>query len=155
MKKKLLIIFLVIITMTGCKSNDLTIEKEKYIKYVKELKEIKKTSKEYPFDIEVLYDKITDNEIRYQVIIDNVKEDIHDVEAIAIHNRQTDDIFPSIGIFDEKQELFVNKKPSGVILVGYIDYEDSVEKFKCNMKLFVKYKTKDEKVHKVYYVTKK
>ena len=153
MKKKILIIFLLIL-LCGCNSN-LSEQKEKYISYIKELKEVNKTSKSYPFEIETVFDKLTNNEIRYQVIIDNVDEDIHDLEAIAIHNKQTDDVFPSIGIFDEKEELLKGKKPSGVILVGYIDYTGKVEDFKCNIKVLIKYKTKDEKIHKVYYVTKK
>ena len=154
--KRILIVFLVLILfLTGCTSNDLSKEKETYLKYIKELRNINKSTKEVPFNIEVRFDKITDDEIRYQVVIDEVKEDITDVEAIAIHDKQTDDVFPSIGIFDKKQRLEVGKKPSGIILVGYIDYLGKVEKFKCNLKILIKYNTNDRKSHTVYYVTKK
>ena len=153
--KKVLVLLISIIVLTGCTSNDLSKDKEAYLKYIKDLREVKNTTSNIPFEIEVKYDKITNHEVRYQVIIDNVKEDIKNIEALAIHNRETDDVFPSIGIFDEKQNLLKDKKPSGVILVGYINYQGEIKDFKCNIKLLVKYKTNDEKNHKVYYVTKK
>lgn len=154
--KRILIVFLVLILfLTGCTTNDISKEKDTYLTYIKELRKINKSTKDIPFNIEVRFDKITDSEIRYQVVIDEVKEDITDVEAITIHDKQTDDVFPSIGIFDKKQKLEVNKKPSGIILVGYIDYQGKVEKFKCNLKLLIKYNTIDKKSHTVYYVTKK
>ena len=74
---------------------------------------------------------------------------------IAVHNKKTDDIFPSIGIFDEKENLLKDKPPKGLILVGYIDYNKDIEDFSCKIKLFIKYKTKDKKEKTVYYVTKK
>lgn len=153
--KKVILLLISILVLTGCTSNDLSKEKEIYLKYIKDLRTINKSTKDIPFDIEVKYDKLTNDEVRYQVIIDNVKENIYDIEAITIHNKETDDVFPSIGIFDEKQNLEKNKKPSGVILVGYINYQGDVKDFKCNIKLLVKYKTNNEKKHKVYYVTKK
>lgn len=155
MMKKILVLLTLIILLTGCTSNDLSKDKETYLKYIKDLRTANKTSKNIPFDIEVKYDKLTDDEVRYQVIIDNVKEDIYGIEALAIHNKETDDIFPSIGIFDEKENLKKDKKPSGVILVGYINYQGDISDFKCNIKLLVKYETNNEKSHKVYYVTKK
>lgn len=155
MKKIVIILFISIITLTGCTDKKIVEEKETYIKYVQNLKKATKTSDNIPFEVEVKYDKLTNDEVRYQVIIDNVKEDINNIEAIVIHNKQTNDVFPSIGIFDEKQDLLKDKKPSGVILVGYIDYQGDVKDFKCNIKLLVKYETNNKKSHKVYYVTKK
>lgn len=153
--KKVLVLLISIIVLTGCTSNDLSKDKAAYLKYIKDLREVKNTTSNIPFEIEVKYDKITNHEVRYQVIIDNVKEDIFNIEALAVHNKETDDIFPSIGIFDEKQDLLKDKKPSGVILVGYINYQGEIKDFKCKIKLLVKYKTNDKKNHKIYYVTKK
>ena len=102
---------------------------------------------------EVLYEKISD-EVRYQVIIDNPSEEITDISALAIHNKQTDDVFPSVGIFDEKVDLIPNERPSGVILVGYIPYEGDIEDFEIEIKVLISYKINDT-VSKSYYVTKK
>ena len=155
MKKTILLFLIIMLLFTGCTSSKVNEEKELYLSYIKELKKVDNSSSSIPFDIETKFDKIIDSEVRYQVIIDNVKEDIYDIEALAVHNKETNDIFPSIGIFDEKETLLKDKKPSGVILVGYIDYDGKIDDFKCKTKILVKYKTKDKKEHKVYYVTKK
>ena len=165
MKKKILICLLVIIslfTFTSCTSkkeaytkNSKEVEKEKneYIKYVNKLKKVKKSTKDIPFTVEVKYEKM-DNEIRYQVIIDNPKENINNIKAIAIHNKQTDDVFPSVGIFDKKVNLSPNKKPSGVILVGYFPYKKDIDKLDVEMKVLISYKIDNNK-YTDYYVTKK
>lgn len=152
--KKIFIIFAIFILLTGCTKTD-TEEKEKtkYQKYVKSLEQVSESTEKLPFDVNVEYDKMSKNEIRYQVIIDNPKEDLNDIEAIAIHNMQTDDIFPNIGIFDKKESLKKNKKPSGIILVGYIPYSGKIKELDCTIKVLIKY-TDKEKSDVVYYVTK-
>ena len=150
--KKILIILLLIFFLCGC--TNVSKEKEEYLDYIDELKEVKESSKEYPFNIEVKYDKITKKEIRYQVILDSIKEDIIDITMIAYHDKKTSDIYPSIGIFDEKESLLKDKKPSGLILVGYIPYKGDIEDFNITLKVLVKYKIKN-KEYKIHYVTKK
>lgn len=158
MKKiKYLILILAVIILTGCDLTDKKVTKDKdiYIKYVKELKNVEKSSNtNLPFDIEVKYDKLTKDEVRFQVIIDNPRENLTDISAVAIHDKPTDNVFPSTGIFEEKQTLSPNKKPSGIILVGYIPYEGKLKDFKCKVKVLVKYSQKDS-TRKIYYVTKK
>ena len=164
--KKILVLFLLFISVfivVGCtkqepkkdekEKQNIETEKGTYLKYVKELKKITESSEDTPFTVEVLYDMI-DDEVRYQVIIDSPTEDITDISALAIHNKQTDDVFPSVGIFDDKVDLKQDEKPSGVILVGYIPYVGEIDDFECEIKLLVSYKINDE-VKKVYYVTKK
>ena len=150
--KKILIIILLIFFLCGC--TNISKEKEEYLNYIDELKEVNKSSKEYPFNIEVKYDKITKKEIRYQVILDEVKKDITDITMIAYHDKETSDIYPSIGIFDDKENLLKDKKPSGLILVGYIPYKGDLEDFNITMKVLVKYKI-NNKEYKIHYVTKK
>lgn len=147
--KKILIILLLML-LCGCSSS----EKNIYLDYINELKEVKTSSKSYPFSIEVKYDKIIDREVRYQVILDNVKEDITDIEMICYHDKKTSDIYPSMGIFDDKESLYKDKKPSGLILVGYIPYKKDIDNFHITMKVLIKYKI-NNKEYKIHYVTKK
>ena len=149
--KKILIILIIIFLLSGC---SLSKEKKEYLNYIDELKKVKESSKSYPFNIEVKYDRITSKEIRYQVIIDDVKEDITDITMIAYHDIKTEDIYPSMGIFDEKESLLKNKKPSGLILVGYIPYKGNLDELSITMKVLVKYKI-NNKEYKIHYVTKK
>ena len=127
--------------------------KDKYIKSVQELRKVKESTEDLPFTVEVKYEKM-DDEVRYQVIIDNPSNKITDITALAIHDKQTDDVFPSVGIFDEKVNLIPDETPSGVILVGYIPYEGEIEDFTCEVKVLISYKM-EEKTHKAYYLTKK
>ena len=150
--KKILILILLIFLLCGCTKQ--SAEKKEYLSYIEELKNTKSSSKEYPFNIEVKYDKITKKEVRYQVIIDEVKKDITDITMIAYHDRETEDIYPSMGIFDEKESLLKDKKPSGLILVGYIPYKGEIEDFNITMKVLVKYKI-NNKEYKIHYLTKK
>lgn len=155
--KKILIIILTIF-LVGCnntpKESKSELEKEDYINYVKKLEKINEPTDDIPFDIEVKYDKLTKDEVRYQIVIDNPKYELNDVKALAIHNKETDDIFPSSGIFENPIDLIPNQKPEGIILVGYIPYTKKVDDFKCNIKVLVEYKI-DNKKYTSYYVTKK
>ena len=152
MKKLLIILFCILFLLTGCKSEE-SILKEKYNSYISELSNVTKSSKDMPFDIEIKVDRLDDNKLIYQFIMDNVKKNIYDIEALVIHDNKTSDIFPSIGIFDEKEDLYFNKKPKGIVLVGYIDYKGNLEELNIKFKSIIKYKD-NNKIHKVFYVTK-
>lgn len=162
MKKLFIIILTFLVFCVGCsniekettKTTKSENEKKTYVKYVKKLNKINESTENLPFEIEVKFDKLTDEEIRYQVIIDNPKKDIKDIRALVIHDRQTDDVFPSIGIFDDRVNLISGEKPEGVILVGYIPYEYELDSFECEIKVLVSYKIENEK-YTSYYVTKK
>lgn len=166
-KSKLFIVVLILSAMfiiIGCSKNDdskkvdnsSNIEKEKntYIKFVKELKKVKESSEELPFDINVSYDKLDDEEVRYQVVIDNPKVELKEIKALAIHNKQTDDVFPSVGIFDSIVDLSTSSDSKGIILVGYIPYDGNIDDFDCEIKVLISY-IKDENKITSYYVTKK
>ena len=121
MKKYLIVLFSFILLVCGCSKEEVNVETETYNNYLNEIKKVKKSSDNIPFDVTFDYEKFNDKELRYKVIIDNVKEDIHDIEALAYHDKETSDIYPSIGIFDEKEKLEVGKKPSGIILSEHPD----------------------------------
>ena len=167
MRNKIILLFVLIISIfliIGCvtktdkttnQKTNKTQERNKdvYIKYIKKLKKVKKTTEDLPFTVEVKYEKMK-NEVRYQVIIDNPTTEITDLSAISVHNKQTDDVFPSVGIFDKKVKLIPDKKPSGVILVGYIPYSGSMDDLDVEIKTLISYKI-DNETHTSYYVTKK
>lgn len=169
MKNKLLLIFLLVLSLfiiIGCtpkkednkevkkeKKQNIETEKDIYIKYVKKLKKVRESSEDLPFAVDIVYEKIKE-EVRYQVVIDSPTTDIKEIKALAIHDKQTDDIFPSVGIFDDKIDLIIDKKPSGVILVGYIPYDGDLDDLEVEMKVLISYKINDE-THTSYYVTKK
>ena len=165
MRNKIIILFVALLAflLVGCTNKDdntkqlnkksIETNKDIYIKSIQKLKKVKESTDDLPFTVEVKYEKIK-NEVRYQVIIDNPNTEITDLSAISIHNKQTDNVFPSVGIFDKKVKLIPDKKPSGVILVGYIPYEGDMDSLNIEIKTLISYKIGDDKFTS-YYVTKK
>ncbi len=109
MKKILLILCFILV---GCSKPTI------YDTYVKNLKENNHISLDIPFNIEFYIDNVNENRLIYQVIIDNPQIDADSITALVIHNGETSDIFPSVGIVDEKVNLNEEK---GIILLGYVN----------------------------------
>ena len=147
---KIVIILLSIFILTGC-NNENAKDKE-YHSYVNILKESTEFESELPFDISIY--------LTYKVIIDNPKKELKNIEAIIIHDNKTNDIYPSIGIYDDKVSLIPNKVDKdnnivkGIILTGYIPYSDDINNLKVSFKLLFKY-TDSEGEHTIIYSTKK
>ena len=105
---KILLIIIICIFLTGCNKDIESKEKQVYNSYIEKLSSDIKNNDNLPFDIEVYIDRITDYEVMYRIIIDNPKEELKDIETLVIHNKNTDDVFPSSGIFDTKYSLIPN-----------------------------------------------
>lgn len=167
MKNKIITLIVLIflsLIIVGCTNKSEPVKEEKkenegnkdtYIKYVQELKKEEESSENLPFDVNVEYTKENDNEIRFEVSVDNVKGTVKNITALAIHDKQTDDVFPSVGIFDDTVTLTEGEKPEGVVLAGYIPYTGSIDDLKneITVKVLIKYEYENKKIT-AYYVTK-
>ncbi|MFA5602364.1 MAG: lipoprotein [Bacilli bacterium] len=153
--KKLLLIFLFLFILTGC--NSYSKEKEIYNNMINDLNNQSIINGELPFSVDVVLEKDIDEELTYSIIIDNPKEEIRNIKALAIHNFDTNGIYPTVGIFDEKLNLIPNKIDNknnmvkGIILVGYIKYNGSINNFNGIIKLLLEYEDEDDNNKKVYY----
>ena len=89
-------------------------------------------------------------------ITEYVKGTVKNITALAIHDKQTDDVFPSVGIFDDTVTLTEGEKPEGVVLAGYIPYTGSIDDLKneITVKVLIKYEYENKKIT-AYYMTKK
>lgn len=158
--KKILGIISLMFLLTAC-TNNLTNEEILYNDYVNELKKTTKYESNLPFDLEIYVDKIIETEVMYRVIIDNPKVPLRNIEALVIHDKHTEDIFPSSGIFEPKLNLIpgvINKNSNyveGIILAGYIPFEDDIKNLNTNFKILFKYEDDNEEIHKIIYSTKK
>ena len=158
--KKILLIITLLFFITGC-TNDLTKEEILYNDYVTELKTATNYGTNLPFDLEIYVDKIIETEVMYRVIIDNPKVSLRNIEALVIHDKHTEDIFPSSGIFEPKLSLIpgvINKTSNyveGIILAGYIPFEDELKNLNANFKLLFKYEDDEGNINTVIYSTKK
>lgn len=151
------LILLLIFVLIGCDYDNLNEQtKNEYINLRDTLSNKNEYSsiEEIPFDITISMDRITEEEITYRIIIDKPKQDLKNIRAILIHNYFTEDIFPSIGIFDDKVDLLVNNQTNkGIILVGYINSNLDIEKINIEFKLMLEYTDKVNKTHTIFYKT--
>ena len=144
MKKFLIVLVLLLV---GCSKQDTKMKE--YQNFYNVLKNNKVISEKVPFQITVEVSNLNEEEKMYQVIIDDTLIPLNNVSALVIHDRKTDDIFPSIGIFDDKMKLHPNVSPKGIVLVGYIP-NDEIETI---FKVIVNYEY-NEKTYQVFYEKK-
>lgn len=147
--KKILITSLFFLVMLGCSKTD--INKKIYDEYLEELKMVGIATENLPFDVDIEIEKL-ESEYIFVASIDNAKEDLNDIEVILMHNYETDDVFPTSGIFEEKLNLIPNKIDEeknivkGILLIGYIETENIKD---LEFKVLVKANEK-----KYYYIEK-
>lgn len=152
--KKFLLIALIII-LTGCTNNEENIKNE-YIAMKSSLIEEKITSKDVdalPIDIVSNIDRINEEEVNYKVIFKNPKENMHDIKAITVHNHYSEEIFPSIGVFNETKELLVTDENKEIELTGTIKTIENISKMNLEIKLWIQYTNDSGEKKEIYYKT--
>lgn len=153
--KRIIGILVLIFMLVGC--SNVKVETNKEIDEAKETyltlkdnldkKEQFISKNDLPCNITLSIDKVNEEEISYRAIIDEPKENMNDISALLIHNYFTEDIFPSIGIFDEKIDLIMgNDELKGIELVGYIETTKEEDELDLDLKLYIEYT--DEKGEK-------
>lgn len=152
--KKLLVLILLILCV-GCSREE--VMKTTYNTYMKNLLSVNENSSYIPCDIEITYDKITDDEVSYQITIDNPKENMRNINIVVSHDKETDDGYPSIGVFDlDPINLSVEQtkeNPSkGIVLVGYFKYSGELEDLDAEFKISVNYVNDAIEEKTVYFV---
>ena len=152
--KKLLVLILLILCV-GCSQEE--VMKTTYNTYMKNLLSVNENSSYIPCDIEITYDKITDNEVSYQITIDNPKENMRNINIVVSHDKETDDGYPSIGVFDlDPINLSVEQTkedPSkGIVLVGYFKYSGELDNLDAEFKISINYVNDAIEEKTVYFV---
>lgn len=154
--KKIVIVLLMVVTLTGCSSTDnMNIE---YNKYMNNLLSSNQISDYIPCDLEITFDRISDTQISYQIVLDNPKENMRNLNVVVSHNMDTRDGYPSIGVFDiEPINLMIERTNDetnkGIILVGYIDYSGELDDFHPEFKVLINF-VNDAIEEKTIYYTK-
>ena len=152
MKKRILLVILLLV-LVGC-SNKPEEDKSEYIAIKSNLLEEKNyTSKEeLPLDIVVSIDRKDEEKVSYKVIFSNPKEDMHDIEAMVVHNYYNEDLFPTIGLFDKKGELLKGQE-EGLELKDSIKTNKNLSVIDLELKIYIKYKDKNGDKKEIYYKT--
>ena len=154
MKKFLLIIL--IFFLTGCTNNEETIKNE-YIAMKSNLLSaniINETEANLPLDIIININRDNEEHITYDVILNNPKENMHNIKAIVVHNYYSEEIFPSVGVFDTVQNLLINNEENKEIkLTGTIETTKNISNMNLEIKLWLQYKNDLGEIKEIYYKT--
>lgn len=158
--KKVGLMTIILLILCGCTSkmdeNQLV-----YNSYVEEMKELKeKTTSKDVVDVEIDLEEEKKGEITYRVTIDHPKKDMKNIEAMVYHTEKTEDIYPTIGVFDKKLNLIPDLKQNeeenvkGIVLGGYIKTKKSLEEFHPTFKVVILYNDHENERKKIYYIKK-
>ena len=160
--KKIIVVFgFVLIFLVGCSGDvkvavDNTVEEEKndYVTYKNNLQNASEFTleEEFPCNVTTSIDRVNEEEVSYRVILDNPKVDMYDIKALIIHDYFTEDIFPSIGIFDETEDLIIgDEEVKGIQLVGYIKTKEEIENLNLELRIWIEYKDVTGETKTIYY----
>ena len=143
--------------MTGCKQETTDQEeKSEYLAYKSDLVDREEFSEndDLPCDITISIDRVNDESVSYTTIISNAKENMNDIKMMIVHNYFTEEVFPTIGVFDKGRSLTASDT-SNITLVGYIDTTKDIKKLDLELKIWIEYTTEDGEVKDIYYKTTK
>ena len=141
----MLIIITCIFFLTACTYEKESDEFKLFNKYISELKSIEESSVNSPLVININVEKISEDLYIYTALINKNEEKMNDVLALLIHNKESENAFPSVGIFDDK--VTITEKEKGIKLSGYVEnIEDII------FRLYIEYKAEDNEIVKYYYI---
>lgn len=150
--KKLYVILLCLFFMTGCQNKEENVKNE-YIAFKKEvLKSANYQEENLPVDIITTIERIDNENINYKTVINNPKENMHNIKIMLVHNYQNENLYPSIGIFDETKELLVENTEE-IILEDIIKSNENLSKLDLELKLLIEYIDDFGEKKDIYYKT--
>ena len=155
--KKLLCILIFLALLTGCKKETVDEEeKSDYLAWKSDLVEREDfiDNNELNCDITVSVERIDDESISYTTVVSNPKEDMKDIKMLVVHNYFTEDVFPSVGVFDKTRDLLVDNNDD-ITLVGYIDTTKDIKKLDLEVRIWIQYTDANGNLKDIYYKTTK
>lgn len=146
--KKILLIIPILFLLFGC-SNKVEDNKFAYIEYKNNLEKQEEFMDNDGLDFNTFFNIDRDGDtVNYSLTINNPKINMHNVKALLIHNYNSNDIYPSIGIFDEPKELLESSNDN-IKLEGSILSSDDLSDI--NFKLYLEYTNDEEVKEEIYY----
>ena len=149
--KKISYLILIVIILSGCENKEEQ-SKNNYIAYKNNLLEIDHYTKSIPLDIIVNLERKDNQTVDYQVLFQNPKENMHKIKAMVVNNYSNENIFPTIGLFDEAEELLINSQEKNKLeLSGTIETTKNISDLKLNLKVWIEYQNDAGEKKEIYY----
>ena len=150
--KKFILIIPIFLLLIGC-SNKVEDDKFAYIEYKNNLEAQEEFADNESLDFNTFFniEREGDN-VKYSLVINNPKVNMYKIKALVIHNYDTIDIFPSVGIFDETRTLLSGSNDE-IKLEGNIISSDDLSG--VNFKLYLEYENDDNEKQEIYYEVKR
>lgn len=149
--RKICCLILILFLFTGCENQEEQ-EKNDYIAYKNNLLSTKEYSKDLPLDIIIDIEREDEQTIDYKVTLTNPKENMHKIKAMVVNNYSNEAVFPTIGLFDDKEELRPgNKDLNELELTGTIESTKNISSLKLNLKVWIEYQNDNGEKKEVYY----
>ena len=149
--RKICCLILILFLFTGCENQEEQ-EKNDYIAYKNNLLSTKEYSKDLPLDIIIDIEREDEQTIASKVTFPNPKENMHKIKAMVVNNYSNEAVFPTIGLFDDKEELRPgNKDLNELELTGTIESTKNISSLKLNLKVWIEYQNDNGEKKEVYY----
>lgn len=153
MQKKCILFLMFLFLLSGCENKEEKLKKE-YIDIKSNLLESDGyvSASELPFDITVNVDRIDKENIKYKVTFCHAKENMKEISAMVIHNAYDENLYPSIGVFDGKKDLFANND-SNIQLEGMIESIEDISELDLSFNIWISYKNDLNEYREIFYKT--
>lgn len=151
--KRVFIIFFLCLFLFGCDNSEEQL-RNKYLNMKNNLlDEIEYTDRnDLPLEIETVIDRVDEENIKYKIVLKNPKENMNKIKAMVVHNYYTEDLFPSIGIFDEERELLVGMDKT-LELDDSIETTKNISQIDLEFRVWIEYYNDFGQKKEIYYKT--
>lgn len=154
MKKIYILLLINLVMICGCENKEEATKNEYITMKNNTLNEENYTSKELPVEIITTIERINEEDISYKTTITNPKENMHDIKVLLVHNYHNDDVFPSVGVFNESKELLVdNEEKTEITLQDTIKTTKNISKLNLELKMLIEYTNDNGEKKDIYYKT--
>ena len=151
MKKIYILLLLCIFILTGCENKEEKVKSE-YIAMKNNTLTQASYEEDLPVEIITTIKRIDEEAVSYKVIINNPSINMHNVKVLLAHNYYIEDVFPSIGIFDDVKELLVDSEEANeLVLEGVIETTEDIRKLELELKVSIEYINDDGDKKDLYY----
>lgn len=150
--RRYLLLGICLFLLVGCSTKEED-EKYAYLEYKNDLEKQDVYDDEDSLEFNTYFNIARNSEVvDYSIVIDKPLVDMYNVKALLIHDYMNEDVFPSVGIFDDTVNLRKDSDDK-IKLSGNIHTDTSTSD--VNFKLYLEYTDSNDMVNKIYYEVKR